>query len=234
VAAILFGMCLGFLCHNWSPARIFMGDSGSMLLGLLLAATTILTCGDLDIDQVVAAAGDGTTATHKLLPALYLALVLPFTCLALPLADMVMATVRRTRAGLSPFAADKEHLHHRLLQIGHSMRRAVLIMYFWAALISGTVVMFSVAPQRRPVIIGLMGLTALGLVILLMPRVRRHLDDRAARSPEAAQLDGDSRSAAARHAAPARRVVATDVRQAAPDLVHSAARSGPEAPPRVP
>jgi UDP-GlcNAc:undecaprenyl-phosphate/decaprenyl-phosphate GlcNAc-1-phosphate transferase len=214
VAAIVFGVCLGFLCHNWDPARIFMGDSGSMLLGLLLAATTILTCGDLDIDQVVAAAGNGTTATHKLLPALYLALVLPFTCLALPLADMVMATVRRTRAGLSPFAADKQHMHHRLLQIGHSKRRAVLVMYFWAALISGAVIMFSVAPSRRPVIFGLMVLILLGMVILLLPRVRRRMDGRAARAAAAP--------------APAAAASAPD---SAPDFAHSAAPSLPAAPP---
>jgi UDP-GlcNAc:undecaprenyl-phosphate GlcNAc-1-phosphate transferase len=105
-----------------------------------------------------------------------------------------MAVIRRTRAGRSPFAADAEHMHHRLLQIGHSKRRAVLIMYFWSALISFTVVMFSVSSQSRPVVLGAMGFAALGLIGLLLPRVRRHLDDRAGRV-RTARLRG-------RHAAP--------------------------------
>jgi UDP-GlcNAc:undecaprenyl-phosphate GlcNAc-1-phosphate transferase len=191
VAAIVVGMCLGFLCHNWSPARIFMGDSGSMLLGLLLAATTILATGQIDPDLVRAAAGSQTAATHKTL-AVYIPLVLPFSCLALPLADMVMAVVRRTKAGRSPFSADKQHLHHRLLQIGHSKERAVLIMYLWAVMISAVVIAFTVtAPHRPPIIVG-MGADGLALAILLLPRARKHIDDRAERK-------------AARHAAPGRR-----------------------------
>jgi len=191
VAAIVVGMCLGFLCHNWSPARIFMGDSGSMLLGLLLAATTILATGQIDPDLMREAAGSQAAATHKTL-AVYIPLVLPFSCLALPMADMVMAVVRRTKAGRSPFAADKQHLHHRLLQIGHSKVRAVLIMYLWAAMISAAVIAVTVtAPHRPPIIVG-MALDAVALAVLLLPRARKHIDDRADRK-------------AARHAAPGRR-----------------------------
>lgn len=181
VSVILIGMCVGFLCHNWSPARIFMGDSGSMMLGMMLAVITILEFGQIDPDQLKFVAGSQATATYKAIPA-FLPLVLPFCALALPFADTVMAVVRRTRAGRSPFAADAEHMHHRLLQIGHSKRRAVLIMYFWSALISFTVVMFSVSSQSRPIVLGAMGLAFLGLVILLLPRARRHLDDRAGRA----------------------------------------------------
>jgi UDP-GlcNAc:undecaprenyl-phosphate GlcNAc-1-phosphate transferase len=180
VSVILIGICVGFLCHNWSPARIFMGDSGSMMLGMLLAVITILEFGQIDPDQLKFVAGSQATATYKAIPA-FLPLVLPFCAVALPVADTVMAVVRRTRAGRSPFSADAEHMHHRLLQIGHSKRRAVLIMYFWSALISFTVVMFSVSSQSRPIVLGAMGLAFLGLVILLMPRARRHLDDRAGR-----------------------------------------------------
>jgi UDP-GlcNAc:undecaprenyl-phosphate GlcNAc-1-phosphate transferase len=89
-----------------------------------------------------------------------------------------MAVVRRTWAGRSPFSADAEHMHHRLLQIGHSKRRAVLIMYFWSALISFTVVMFSVSSQSRPIVLGAMGFAFLGLVGLLLPRMRKHLGDK--------------------------------------------------------
>ncbi|HWG25667.1 MraY family glycosyltransferase [Actinospica sp.] len=180
VSVVLIGMCLGFLCHNWSPARIFMGDSGSMMIGMLLAAITILEFGLIDPDQLKYVAGSQSTATYKTVPG-FLPLVLPFCAVALPVADTVMAVIRRTRAGRSPFSADAEHMHHRLLQIGHSKRRAVLIMYFWSALISFTVVMFSVSSQSRPVVLGAMGFAALGLVGLLLPRVRKHLDDRAGR-----------------------------------------------------
>jgi len=176
VSVVLIGICVGFLCHNWSPARIFMGDSGSMMIGMLLAVITILEFGQIDPDQLKFVAGSQSTATYKAIPA-FLPLVLPFCAVALPVADTVMAVVRRTRAGRSPFSADAEHMHHRLLQIGHSKRRAVLIMYFWSALISFTVVMFSVSSQSRPIVLGAMGLAFLGLVILLMPRARRHLDD---------------------------------------------------------
>ncbi|HEY3871552.1 MAG TPA: MraY family glycosyltransferase [Actinocrinis sp.] len=179
VAAIVVGMCAGFLCHNWNPARIFMGDSGAMLLGLLLAATFLLI-GQVDPDQVSAAAGSQTSATHKTL-AFYIPLVLPLSCLALPIMDMVMAVVRRTRAGRSPFSADAQHLHHRLLQIGHSTRRAVLIMYVWAALICALVLWVTVTPAHRaPIEVAMVALVA-AMVFLLLPRARKHIDDRAAR-----------------------------------------------------
>jgi len=174
VSVILIGMCLGFLCHNWSPARIFMGDSGSMMIGMMLAVITILEFGQIDPDQLKVAAGSQSTATYKAIPA-FLPLVLPFCAVALPVADTVMAVVRRTWAGRSPFSADAEHMHHRLLQIGHSKRRAVLVMYFWSALISFTVVMFSVSSQSRPIVLGAMGFAFLGLVGLLLPQMRKHL-----------------------------------------------------------
>ena len=184
VSVILIGVCVGFLCHNWSPARIFMGDSGSMMIGMLLAVITILEFGQIDPDQLKFVAGSTSTATYKAIPGV-LPLVLPFCAVALPVADTIMAVVRRTRAGRSPFSADAEHMHHRLLQIGHSRRRAVLIMYFWSALISFTVVMFSVSTQSRPIVLGAMGLMLLGLVLLLLPQARKHLDDRAGRTASA-------------------------------------------------
>ncbi|GAA3824906.1 MraY family glycosyltransferase [Nocardioides panacisoli] len=136
LSAALAGVCLGFLAHNLHPARLFMGDSGSMLLGLVLSSTAItLTTqfGPGDLSRAV----DGARAS--LLPVL-LPVVLPILILIVPLADLVLAVVRRTRAGRSPFAPDKQHLHHRLLEIGHSQGRAVLIMWLWAGLIAfGTV-----------------------------------------------------------------------------------------------
>ncbi|WP_137292102.1 glycosyltransferase family 4 protein [Nocardioides dongxiaopingii] len=136
LSAALAGICVGFLVHNFHPARLFMGDSGSMLLGLVLSASAISVTTQFSSDDVAFGA-DGTRAS--LLPML-LPVALPILILVVPLADLVLAVVRRTRAGRSPFAPDKQHLHHRLLEIGHSHRRAVLIMWAWAGLIAfGTV-----------------------------------------------------------------------------------------------
>ncbi len=136
LAAALTGVCAGFLAHNVHPARLFMGDSGSMLIGLVLSATAITVTTQFT-NEDVALGADGARAS--LLPML-LPVALPILILIVPLADLVLAVVRRTRAGRSPFAPDKQHLHHRLLEIGHSHRRAVLIMWVWAGLIAfGTV-----------------------------------------------------------------------------------------------
>ncbi|HVV30941.1 MAG TPA: MraY family glycosyltransferase [Mycobacteriales bacterium] len=135
MAALLLGACLGFLPHNFSPARVFMGDSGSMPIGLMLAASMTSVTGQVDyaglsqLDQVP----------------LLVPLVVPLAVIAIPFVDMVLAVMRRARAGRSPFSPDKMHLHHRLLEIGHSHRRAVLLMYAWAALLGfgGVILSFS-------------------------------------------------------------------------------------------
>jgi UDP-GlcNAc:undecaprenyl-phosphate GlcNAc-1-phosphate transferase len=110
---------------------------------------------------------------HKLVPA-YLPLIMPISVTLLPIADMVMAVVRRTKAGMSPLAADKGHLHHRMLQIGHSKVRAVLIMYFWSALVAFVTVLFAVTPSRQPVVYVAIAMTLVGLVLLLGPRFGDH------------------------------------------------------------
>ncbi len=217
IAAIVAGMCFGFLCHNWSPARIFMGDSGSMLLGLLLAATTILAIGQIDPDQVVQAAHSQTAATHKTL-AVYVTLVLPFSCLALPMADMIMAVVRRTKAGRSPFSADKQHLHHRLLQIGHSKERAVLIMYLWAGLISAVVMLATVTSPHRPPILVAMVAIVVALAVLVIPKSRRRIDAHAARRT------------GVKHGAHSRRTLSS-AKAAAQPSVPEMVRAAPTAPP---
>ncbi|HET9141176.1 MraY family glycosyltransferase [Actinophytocola sp.] len=132
IAATLAGACLGFLPHNFQPAKIFMGDSGSMLIGLMLAASSTSASGKTSL----LIGGSPVANTLALLsPLLVVAAVL-----FVPLLDLLMAVVRRTRKGLSPFHADKMHLHHRLLEIGHSQRRAVLLIYLWAAVLAfGTV-----------------------------------------------------------------------------------------------
>ncbi|MFF4079717.1 MraY family glycosyltransferase [Streptomyces sp. NPDC001777] len=167
--AILMGMCLGFLPHNMHPARIFMGDSGSMLIGLVLAAGAISITGQVDPDTMKLFAGGERESTHAMLP-VFIPLLLPLTVIAIPAADLVLAIVRRTWNGQSPFAADRGHLHHRLLEIGHSHSRSVLIMYFWSALIAFGTVGYSVHSTSLWIVLVVMGLSALGLVLLLMPR----------------------------------------------------------------
>ncbi|MEU0127192.1 MULTISPECIES: MraY family glycosyltransferase [unclassified Streptomyces] len=168
-AAILMGMCLGFLPHNMHPARIFMGDSGSMLIGLVLAAGAISVTGQVDPDTMKLFEGSERQATHAMLP-VFIPLLLPLTIIAIPAADLILAIVRRTWNGQSPFAADRGHLHHRLLEIGHSHSRSVLIMYFWSALIAFGAVGYSVHSASLWIVLVIVGLSAVGLVLLLMPR----------------------------------------------------------------
>ncbi len=132
LCAALAGACAGFLPHNFFPARLFMGDSGSMLIGLVLSASALTLTGQFATVDMTQGAG---ASEASLLPTL-LPIILPIAILVVPFADLVLAVIRRTRAGRSPFAPDKQHLHHRLLEIGHSHRRAVLIMWLWAGLIA--------------------------------------------------------------------------------------------------
>ena len=115
LCAALGGACLGFLPHNFFPARIFMGDSGSMLLGLVLSGSALTLTGQFATVSVKQGGGEGWLV--MLLP-----ILLPISILIVPLADLVLAVVRRTRRGQAFYQPDKEHLHHRLLEIGH--RRA--------------------------------------------------------------------------------------------------------------
>ncbi|MEU2563368.1 MraY family glycosyltransferase [Streptomyces longispororuber] len=173
-AAILMGMCLGFLPHNMHPARIFMGDSGSMLIGLVLAAGAISITGQVDPDAMkLNLGGSSRDATHAMLP-VFIPLLMPLTIIAIPFADLVLAIVRRTWKGQSPFAADRGHLHHRLLEVGHSHSRAVLIMYFWSALIAFGTVAYSVHSTNMWILLLIVALSAVGLVLLLLPRFTPH------------------------------------------------------------
>lgn len=151
IAVVLMGMCAGFLPHNINPAKIFMGDSGSMLIGLMLAAASISLTGRFPSTEL-----EGSSLLLTLLP-----LMLPVAVIALPFIDMTLAVVRRTRAGRSPFSPDKQHLHHRLLQVGHSQRRAVAIMWVWAAIVSFGVVGIALVG-------GWMTFASVGAAILVM------------------------------------------------------------------
>lgn len=127
ISAIIIGMCLGFLPINWNPAKMFMGDGGALQLGLLMATSAVAVTGEVD---------PMTIKSEQFLPA-FLPIVIPFAVLIVPLLDLTMAVVRRMSAGKSPFSADRKHLHHRLLDMGHTQVRAVLIFYAWTAVVSG-------------------------------------------------------------------------------------------------
>ncbi|MFF3443460.1 glycosyltransferase family 4 protein [Streptosporangium sp. NPDC002721] len=162
IASVLIGICLGFLPHNFHPAKIFMGDTGAMLIGLVLASTMILVT-PLDSSSI--------NRFPVILP-----LLVPVAILVLPLLDLIMAVIRRTSNGLSPFSPDRGHLHHRLLDIGHSHRRSVMIMYAWTFLFAFAVVALSI--EGVPLILfPLTVLLAVGvLVMMALPRWRARRD----------------------------------------------------------
>jgi UDP-GlcNAc:undecaprenyl-phosphate GlcNAc-1-phosphate transferase len=154
ITAVMIGACLGFLPHNVHPAKIFMGDSGSMLLGLLLATAAITLTGQVDPNAI---------SDQKLGPT-FLPLLLPFAVLAIPLADLGLAVLRRVRAGKSPFAPDKEHLHHRVLAAGNSQIRTSIILYIWTAAIAFPVTIWAFAPLW---VASLVGVALAGLAIYI-------------------------------------------------------------------
>jgi UDP-GlcNAc:undecaprenyl-phosphate GlcNAc-1-phosphate transferase len=169
LCAALAGVCAGFISHNFHPASMFMGDSGSMLIGVVLAGSALTLTGNFPAVDF-AASGNGGQAS--LLPVL-LPILLPISILVVPFADLVLAVVRRTLRGQSPFAPDKHHLHHRLLEYGHSHRRAVLVMWLWAALIALGGVAVSLY-QSRLVLVGLAVWLAVTMVLtFVVPRVER-------------------------------------------------------------
>jgi len=136
ITAVVIGLCLGFLPHNFHPAQIFMGDSGAMFLGLLISASAITLTGQIDPNAISEA---------KLGPTL-LPLFLPFAVLAIPLSDLVLAVIRRIAKGKSPFSPDKEHLHHRLMSAGKTQQRTAVIMYLATATIAFPVTIAAFQP----------------------------------------------------------------------------------------
>lgn len=139
LSAIVIGMCAGFLPWNWRPAKIFMGDGGALLLGLLMSASALTVTGQID-PQVV--------SKTNTFPA-FLPLILPLAILVLPLLDFALAVFRRLRAGKSPFSADRKHIHHRLQDFGHSHLGSVLVFYVWTTLISVTALLFFFIPPSE-------------------------------------------------------------------------------------
>jgi UDP-GlcNAc:undecaprenyl-phosphate GlcNAc-1-phosphate transferase len=150
VAVIACGVCLGFLPFNFHPAKIFMGDAGALLLGLLMSASTMVIGGRT-------APASGVTFFF------FAPLFIPFFILGVPLLDALFAFVRRTANGQGFHAPDKDHIHHRLLRLGHGHRRTVAILWLWTALLSGFVLYPLIRPNANPFV--LFGALVLGVVL---------------------------------------------------------------------
>lgn len=154
VACITCGVCLGFLPWNFNPARIFMGDGGAYLLGFLLAVSTSVVGGRAD----PATQGFSGQTYFFLAP-----LIIPLVILGVPIFDVLFAIVRRVRKRQGFATADKGHLHHRLINLGHGPRRAVGILWAWTALLSG----FVLIPVFNPSVNNLATIGLIALVLFL-------------------------------------------------------------------
>ncbi len=178
VAIVVFGLCVGFLPHNFPhKARIFMGDSGAMLLGLLMAASTVSVVGQ------TANAFSGKTYFF------FAPILIPFVILGIPMFDTAFAIVRRAGRRTNPAVPDKNHLHHRLMRLGHGHTRSVVILWTWTALLSA-LVLFPSLDGRNTILVPI-GIVALGVALytLFAPRGRQVAGQQPAAG--AAQLPGN-------------------------------------------
>ncbi|MCU1513666.1 MAG: undecaprenyl-phosphate alpha-N-acetylglucosaminyl 1-phosphate transferase [Microbacteriaceae bacterium] len=185
ITAVLIGACVGFLPLNWHPAKLFMGDAGSMLVGLLMATSAISVTGQVDLGSL--------TGSRQLFPA-FIPILLPFAILVVPLLDFCLAVFRRLRAGKSPFTADRKHLHHRLLDMGHSDVHAVLIFYSWTAVVSAGLLLFLFLPTVWALTFVLVGLIAC-TIYTLSPLTKRKAVEAVVQlaSPGEAEVAGAAR-----------------------------------------
>jgi UDP-GlcNAc:undecaprenyl-phosphate GlcNAc-1-phosphate transferase len=163
VAIIVLGICLGFLPHNFNPARIFMGDCGALLLGALMAASTTVVGGRADPNQPFS----GQTYFF------FAPLFIPIVILGVPILDTLFAIIRRASHRSGVTTADKDHLHHRLMRLGHGQRRSVLILWSWTAILSAFVLYPAYTGEGNGIVP--IGIAALGLALytVLHPQLRR-------------------------------------------------------------
>ncbi|MES1169496.1 MAG: MraY family glycosyltransferase, partial [Leifsonia sp.] len=179
ISAVLIGACVGFLPLNWHPAKLFMGDAGALLVGLLMATSTVGFTGNIDA---------ATLSNKEFLPA-FIPILLPFAVLLVPLLDFGLAVFRRLRAGKSPFSADRLHLHHRLLDMGHSHLHAVLIFYAWTATASVGLLLFLFTPSWVAIVVTATGLVICTIVTLSPLSRRKAIEAAVQNAPEATAVD---------------------------------------------
>ncbi|WP_110588364.1 MraY family glycosyltransferase [Microbacterium suaedae] len=189
IAAVIVGACAGFLPINWNPAKMFMGDTGALVLGLLMATSGIAITGQLP----PAALEPDVTGRSQILGTL-IPVLLPIIVVMLPLLDFGLAVIRRMSRGKSPFSPDREHLHHRMLDMGHSDRDATLIFYAWTAIASLTVLLMYLFTRANwfgghwfgeywfAVAYGVVGIAACLVLALVPSKARRARDPEAERS----------------------------------------------------
>ena len=164
-AMITLGVCLGFLPHNVHPARIFMGDSGALLLGIMMAASTM-------------SVGGRSSAEFSGQAFFFFApIFIPLVILGVPILDTVWAILRRAARGSSMSAPDKKHLHHRLMNLGHGHRRAVVILWLWTALLSAFVLYPTYTGDGDAIVPSGIAALLLALFTLLHPRLRLMIED---------------------------------------------------------
>lgn len=162
--AMLLGASLGFLVHNFNPARIFMGETGAMMIGLMMSVATIAVTADVQALE---------SFRFRNVPA-YMPILLPVAVMLLPLLDLVLSVVRRTARGKSPFSADRGHLHHKLVDGGYTHRGAVLVLYLWSALIAFGTVSLNWVPAG--VLLPVWAVLLVGAVLITVhPWIRRRL-----------------------------------------------------------
>ena len=176
IAVLIAGVCIGFLPHNAHPAKIFMGDGGALMLGVLLAAATVSVGGRTD------AAYSGQSFFF------FAPLLIPLVILGVPIIDVLFAIIRRIATpGLSVTTADKDHLHHRLLRLGHGHRRVVFILWAWTALLSGFVLWPTYSGRGDGIVpMGIAGVCLI-LFTLLHPRLQTN-------KPKKNEIVADDRS----------------------------------------
>lgn len=161
IAIIAAGICIGFLPHNFHPSRIMMGDAGALLLGLLMASTTIVV-GGRTADQF-----SGQTYFF------FAPLFIPFLILGVPILDTLFAVFRRTVRRQSFAVADKDHLHHRLMRLGHGHRRSVLILWAWTVVLSALVLLPTFTNEGNALVVPGVAALGLGLYVVMHPEARR-------------------------------------------------------------
>jgi UDP-GlcNAc:undecaprenyl-phosphate GlcNAc-1-phosphate transferase len=176
VAIIVAGICLGFLPHNFNPARIFMGDGGALMLGGLMAASTMLVGGQTSVEF------SGQVFFF------FAPLLIPFFVMGVPIIDTAFAIVRRARKRAGVSEADKDHLHHRLMRLGHGHRRSVVILWLWSLLLSLFVLYPVYTGEGDAIVPVAVGALALVLLTFFHPGTRR------ARAEEAAEAEAIARA----------------------------------------
>ena len=163
LTALLIGACIGFLPFNFHPARIFMGEVGAQLIGLLMATAAVAVTADL---------GALEGFRFRNVPA-YMPILLPLAVMLLPLLDLFMAVLRRTARRSSPFSADRGHIHHKLVDGGYTHRQAVLLLYLWTFVVGYGAVSLTYFPAEVVISVTVVAMALLVLLTLRPWIVRR-------------------------------------------------------------